>query len=106
MVNSLIFTALRRVSPYIYYFRTKSGSGVNFVTQLKDRPLLLVQVSESLADPKTRKREIMALGEAMAELGIRSGTTVTRNGEEEIVINRGKIKVVPAWHFLLNIPEL
>ncbi|MFH1930260.1 MAG: hypothetical protein ABIN18_01570 [Pseudomonadota bacterium] len=64
--------------------------------------------------------------EAMAELGIASGTIVTRNEEDDIEVElpmprspaldsmagrsrrpgRGKIAVVPAWRFLLEIwPE-
>jgi uncharacterized protein len=58
-----------------------------------------------MAEPQTRKREVAALGEAMAELGLKAGTIVTRNEEEEIKVDAGKIEVVPVWRFLLNLPE-
>ncbi|MBE9546788.1 MAG: ATP-binding protein, partial [Proteobacteria bacterium] len=64
-----------------------------------------VQVCESMAGPQTRKREVTALSEAMAELGLKTGTIVTRNEEEEIKVDAGKIDVVPVWRFLLNLPE-
>jgi len=41
----------------------------------------------------------------MAELGLTSGTIVTRNDDEQIDIERGTISVVPIWRFLLNLPE-
>ena len=63
---------------------------------------MLVQVSESLADPKTRKREITALSEAMAEQNIDSGTIVTRSESEQIITDSGTIEVVPVWRFLLS----
>jgi len=66
---------------------------------------MLFQVCESLADPQTRKREVEALRDAMTELGLKSGTIVTRNEEEEVEGDSGKILVVPVWRFLLSLPE-
>jgi predicted AAA+ superfamily ATPase len=64
-----------------------------------------VQVCESLAEPQTRKRETAALGEAMAELGLTSGTIETRNDDERIDARHGAISAVPIWRFLLDLPE-
>ena len=58
-----------------------------------------------MADPQTRKREIIALAEAMAELKLAQGTIVTRGEEEQLQVESGKIDVEPAWRFLLNVPE-
>lgn len=63
---------------------------------------MLVQVSESLADPKTKKREITALSEAMTELNINSGMIVTRSESEQIKTDSGTIEVTPIWRFLLS----
>ena len=41
----------------------------------------------------------------MTELKLSQGIIVTRNEAEQIQVNSGKIDVVPAWRFLLNIPE-
>ena len=103
LLENLVFTAIRRISPNIYYYRTKGGLEVDFITQVPDRSRLLVQVCESMAEPQTRNREVTALGEAMAELGLNAGTIVTRNEEEEIHVDAGRIEVVPVWRFLLNI---
>jgi len=103
LLENLVFTALRRVSPKIYYCKTRGGREVDFISQMPDRSRLLVQVCESMAEPQTRKREVTALGGAMAELGLNAGTIVTRNEEAEIQVDAGKIEVVPVWRFLLNI---
>jgi predicted AAA+ superfamily ATPase len=66
---------------------------------------MLVQVCESLAEPQTRKRETTALGEAMNELGVQTGTLVTRGETGRIETGGGTIEVVPAWRFLLDLPE-
>ena len=105
LLENLVFTALRRAYPNIYYHRTKSGREVDFIVQLKDRSKILIQVCETMADPQIRKREIAALGEAMLEMKMKSGTIVTRNEEEQIKVDAGEIAVVPAWNFLLNLSE-
>ena len=105
LLENLVFTTLRRLSPDIFYLKTRSGREVDFVVQLPDRSRMLVQVCESLAQPQTRKREVAALADGMAELGLRSGTIVTRGDEEEIEVEGGKIAVVPAWRFLLDSSE-
>ena len=66
---------------------------------------MLVQACESMVDPQTRKREISALSDAMTDLGIETATIVTRNEEEIIKTESGLIEIVPAWQFLLNLPD-
>jgi predicted AAA+ superfamily ATPase len=105
LLENLIFTALRRVHQNIYYYKTKSGREVDFIVLLRGRTRMLVQVCESLAEPLTRKRETVALNEAMAELRLKTGTIVTRNENERIDSAAGSIEVVPAWRFLLDLPE-
>ena len=100
-----MFTALRRLNPQIYYYKTKAGREVDFVVPLRGRTRMLVQVCESLAEPQTRKRETAALSEAMTELGQKTATIVTRNEDERIDTGVGTIEVVPVWRYLLNLPE-
>ena len=76
MLGNLVFTALRRKYPEIYYYKTKKGREVDFIVPMQEGSRMLVQVSESLADTKIRKREITAFSGAMAELNINSGTIV------------------------------
>jgi predicted AAA+ superfamily ATPase len=55
--------------------------------------------------PETRQREITALGEAMVELKLTQSCIVTRSEEDRIELDSGVIEVVPAWRFLLNLPD-
>ena len=106
LLENLVFAALRRLHQKIYYYRTKTGREVDFIVPLPDWSKILVQVCESLAEPQTRKREITALSEAMAEQSQKIGTIVTRNENERIEVSGGVIEVMPAWRFLLELPEL
>lgn len=105
LLENLIFMGLRRVTPEIHYYRTKNGKEVDFIARLPERPRLLVQVCESIADPKTKRREIEALSDAMAEQRVQSGTIVTRNEAAKFELDHGIIDVVPAWRFLLDLEK-
>lgn len=105
LLENLVFLTLRRFSDRIFYGKTKSGRELDFVVPQPDRSVWLIQTCESLADPKTRNREVDALTEAMSEMGVDSGTIVTRTEEDELKTGSGRIKVVPAWRFLLDMPE-
>lgn len=104
LLENLVFIALRRVTPDIFYYRTKAGRDVDFIAGRQGPTRMLVQVCESMLDQQTRKRETTALAEAMAELKLPHGIIVTRNEEEQIQADSGKIEVMPAWRFLLNMP--
>jgi hypothetical protein len=105
LLENLVFMALRRIHPEIYYYKTRTGKEVDFIVPTRGRPRMLVQVSETLAEPQTRKREIVALSEAMVELDLKTGIIVTRNEDEHMVEEGRAIEVVPAWRFLLDLPE-
>ena len=102
LLENLVFAALRRRYQEIYYYRTRTGREVDFVVPRRGRPPLLVQVCESLADPRTRKRDTAALAAAMTELDAGTATIVTRNQRERIEAGGAAIDVVPAWRFLLD----
>lgn len=104
-LENLVFTALRRVYPSIFYYKTRAGREVDFIVQGRDRSRMLIQVCETLADPQTRKRELTALIEAMAELKLSRATLVTRNEEETVPVDGGMVEIMPVWRFLLGLPE-
>ena len=104
LLENLVFTALRHVTSDIHYYRSKAGREVDFIARWPDGSLRLVQVCESLADPRTRQREVAALRDAMAELKLSSSQIVTRDlDQEHIPTDSGKVEVVAAWRFLLDL---
>ena len=105
LLENLVFVALRRLHPELYYYRTRTAREVDFLVPLRGRPRMLIQVCESLAESTTRKRETASLSEAMDELGLKTGIIVTRQEEERIELKNGTVEVVPAWRFLLELIE-
>ena len=102
----MVFIALRKITPHIFYYKTNSNLEIDFIVQMNDRTRLLIQVCEYLAEPKTQKREVNALNEAMLELKLSKGIIVTRQEEKTINVEAGKIEVMAAWRFLLSFPEM
>ncbi|MFO8031866.1 MAG: DUF4143 domain-containing protein, partial [Desulfohalobiaceae bacterium] len=104
LLENLVFIALRRLTSDIWYYKTAHGLEVDFIAQLPDRSRHLIQVCETLSDEETRRRELRALAQALEELGLDSGTLVTRDQEEVIYLNGRQIQVISAWRFLLSLP--
>lgn len=102
LLENLVFVTIRRFASEIYYYRTEHNREVDFITILPNRQHLLIQVCESIIEPKTCKREVDALNEAMQELGCKVGVIVTLNQEQRIEIPAGIVIVIPAWKFLLG----
>ena len=105
LLENLVFTALRRTGGTPFYYRTRSNREVDFVLPGKGGMPLLVQVCESMAAVSTRERELAALAEAMKETGAGTGIVVTRDEEAEIEDGKGRVRVLPAWRFLLEMDQ-
>ena len=110
LLENLVFTALRRVTPEIFYYRTKTGRQVDLVAPLptvpeQERAVMLVQVCASLSDPRVKQSDVRSLSEAMVELAVAEGTIVTWRTDETIPVGFGTIQVVPVWRFLLDLPQ-
>ena len=101
LLENLVFMSLRSNFPSIYYYKTKSGREVDFLAQNQRTSRAIVQACETLHDQSTKKREILALQEAMEELHLPSATIVTKDEEETISVSSGTISIVPIWKFLL-----
>lgn len=102
LLETLVFLELRRRGLEIAYYRSEQGFEVDFAARSYGCERLLIQVSESLADPSTRRRELRALEAAMRETNNPQGIVVTLDEEEQLDTGSGKISVVPAWRWLLE----
>lgn len=103
LLETAVFSHLRRKSPAMFYYNTKDGKEVDFAYDPLGKDLSLYQVSVSLKDSTTRKREIDALAIAMEETGVAEAAIITLDNEEEsISFHRGTIHVMPALNFFLD----
>jgi len=100
MLENMVFLELKRRGAEVYYYKDKKEC--DFVIREGLKISEAIQVSRSLADPKTAQREIAGLLEAMDKFNLKNGFIITENQEDEKVIEGRKIKIVPAWKWLLN----
>lgn len=85
----------------IFYYQGKGEC--DFVVQRGTEIEKLIQVTWSMKDDETRRREINGLKEASDVTGCRNLYIVTADESEEIVVDEGRtIHVVPAWRWLLD----
>lgn len=68
MLENIIYLELKRRYSEIYYFKTSQGYEVDFLIKEYKDITHLVQVSQTLVDEKTKKRELRSLLKASDEL--------------------------------------
>lgn len=103
-LETFVFGHLRRSTENIEYYLTKGGFEVDFLVTPRGEEPRLVGVAAAIEEPGTRAREIRALTEAAAELGIPEATLVTLDHEERIEADAVTIDAVPAWRWALEPP--
>lgn len=86
----------------LFYHRTRNDKEVDFVLRKGHRVEQLIQVCQTLANNRILKREIDALTEASAELNCNDLLLITWDQEEIIEKAGRKIKIVPAWRWMIS----
>jgi uncharacterized protein len=102
LLETFVFLALRRTRSELSYYRTEKGREVDFLVADGLKAPALVQVCADMSDGNTKRREVVALEEAMTELELPHGTIVTLTEERSIQVDSGEIRVVPAWRWALE----
>lgn len=100
ILENIVYIDLKRQKNSIYYHSGKKEC--DFITAEKGKINAAIQVSKSLENPKTRKREIDGLLEAMSEYKLKKGLILTENESGEIKQGGGIIKILPIWYWLLQ----
>jgi len=102
LLETLVFLDLRRRGMEVSYFRSKGGHEVDFLARRSGEAARAIQVAETIADPKTRERELHALEAAMVEREVSHPTLVTLEDEQQIGTPSGSVQVLPVWRWLLR----
>jgi len=99
--ENLVFLELKRRNKEIYYWKSKKGKEVDFLTKKGLNIEEAIQVSYNLNDKKTLDREIESLLIAKDEFKIEHLSIITEDEEMEKEIEGVKIKIIPLWKWLL-----
>lgn len=111
LLENIVFVELLRrdYKPELelFYYRTRNDREIDFLLLKGHHIEQLIQVCYDITLSKTSKRELEALVEAANELSCDNLLLITWDREEIIEINKSKIKLIPAYKWLMNlqIPE-
>ncbi len=101
LLENMIFIELKRRGYKVYYFQYNNKE-VDFVVMQNNRIKEVINVSYTLQEEKTRKREINGLLIAMKALGLNRAKIITWDEKDTIQINGKTIEIKPAYEWLLE----
>ena len=102
LLENMVFCALRRLTPDIFYYKTSENYEVDFIAILKTGEKILVQVCHAFNALETRNRELRALISAMKETNQQRAYIITDNYREIIPLDTGEIHILPASEFMAD----
>jgi hypothetical protein len=99
-MEQTVFLELRRREKDIYFFKEKSEC--DFIVKNGVEITEAIQVTTTLSDEKTRKRELRGLLECCNTFGLKQGVIITAATAEELDIEGVTVKVTPLYRWLLT----
>ena len=104
--NVVLLELLRRTvdrsDSRIFFFRADSDRETDFLVMEKERPTELIQVCWDPTDPRTMKRELDSISEAMRFFKIKRGSVITENKEGSEKVDGGEVIFIPIWKWILE----
>ena len=100
-LENLVFLELKRRQHEIYCI-IEPKYEVDFAIKQGRSIKSLIQVCWTLDNEETKKREVYAIKEAAKKFDVQDLAIITDNQEDEISYDKLKIKVIPAWKWLLG----
>jgi len=103
-IESIVFIELLRRGYKVYYYKTANNLEIDFLVQEGQNIVMLIQVTKSLKDEKTKKRELQPFAIAKKELNLKDVETIVIYEEncEDITCNGMDIKVIKLIDWLLD----
>lgn len=98
-LENSVFVHLLTMGGTLYYYRGKNEC--DFILKEKTKITAAFQVTKNI-NRNNEKRELAGLLEAMEKFKLKEGLIITENQEENRTIKGKKIKIIPAWKWLLT----
>jgi len=99
LLENLVYLALRRRSPEVYYYTTPGGYEVDFYLPEEQQ---LVQVTQNLNAPGMRERELRALAEAVRSLKVKKSLILSDANENDLKVTGVPVEVRSIAEWLLT----
>ncbi|MEW6584348.1 MAG: ATP-binding protein [Nitrospirota bacterium] len=102
-IEQAVFLELRRRGEDIYFFRGRYEC--DFVVKEGNNVSEVIQVSQTLADEKTKKREMRGIVDACKEFRLKRGIIITNDTSQDFEVEKINIRAVPLYYWLLTDKE-
>ena len=99
LFENAVYLQLRRTYKDLYYFREKGEC--DFVVKEKNKVTHAIQVCAEVSQ-ENLPREVNGLVEALRFFDLEEGIIITMNQEDEIIQDKKKIHLIPAWKWFVN----
>jgi len=104
-LETVVFLELLRRGYKVYYYKTSSGLECDFIVEKENRITQLIQVTSSLKDEKTKKRELRSFSKIIEELKLKNVEYIVihENSTENIIYDGLNIKAINIKDWLIHI---
>ena len=100
LLENIVFLELKRRFEDIYYYKTKDNYEVDFLIKQDEKITHLIQVSLTITDEKTLKREIRALKKAKEELNCNNAKLILFTLDNP-TINESEVEIINVIKWLI-----
>lgn len=104
-LETIIYLELLRRGYKVYYYKTSTDLECDFIVQKDQEIKMLIQVTSSLKDEKTKKRELQSFSKTKKELKLKNveSIVITEDPSSETVYDDIEIRIVNLKEWLLNL---
>jgi len=104
LLENAVFIELKRRNCNIYYHKgARTGVECDFLIKKGMHLTNAIQVTESLTNPETQKREINGLVDAAQQYGLEDGLILTDSEYDDMIQDGICIHVRPIWFWMLSV---
>lgn len=104
-LETVVFLELLRRGYKVYYYKTTNGLECDFIVEKENLITQLIQVTSSLKDEKTKKRELRSFSKTIEELQLKEieSFVIHENTTKTIIYDNLTIKTINIKEWLINI---
>lgn len=101
-LETIVFLELKRRGYKIYYYKTSNDLEIDFLIEKSNEIVELIQVSKTLKESLTYKRELAPFSKTIDELSLKNVKCTIITQDNSFVIDKSNIEVINIQEFLLK----
>jgi len=102
-LETIVFLELKRRAYKIYYYKTSNDLECDFIVEKDNQIQMLIQVSKSLKDKKTKDRELIVFNKTIKELQLKDVNllVITEDSSSSEIVDNNQINIINILEWLL-----